>query len=235
VFGPLAVRPDHWDRGVGRLLLEACLPLFEQPEITHAALFTRIEPKNIHLYSQHGFWPGSLTAITAKQVDSPPGAPPAFRTFAELKATETALADCRRITDALHSGLDLEQEIRAVSEQGLGDTIFVGEEDAPAGIAVCHVGEGSEAGPGACYVKFAAVTSGEGAAGRFGLLLDACEAYAGGRGLTRLVTGINMGREHASRMVLDRGFRTLALGAAMHRPNEPAWDRSGAYVLDDRR
>jgi hypothetical protein len=122
-----------------------------------------------------------------------------------------------------------------VDEQGLGDTVLVDGDDEVTGLAVCHAGAGSEAGPGTCYVKFAAAGSGEGAAGRFERLLDACEAYAIGRGLPRLVIGINMGREHAARIVLGRGYRTLTLGVAMHRPNAPAWDRPDAYVIDDRR
>ena len=69
-LGPLAVHPDHWDRGVGRLLWEARLPLLEEWGVAHAALFTRVEAKNLHLYQTFGFWPGHLTALTAKQPDA---------------------------------------------------------------------------------------------------------------------------------------------------------------------
>jgi hypothetical protein len=51
----------------------------------------------------------------------------------------------------------------AVDTQGLGDTVLLAEADRFAGFAVCHSGGGSEAGSGACYVKFGAVLPGEGA------------------------------------------------------------------------
>jgi GNAT superfamily N-acetyltransferase len=65
LFGPLAVHPDHWDQGVGRLLWEARLPLLDRWGTTLAALFTRAETMNLHLYQKVGFWPGFLTALTA--------------------------------------------------------------------------------------------------------------------------------------------------------------------------
>lgn len=46
-------------------------------------------------------------------------------------------------------------EIEAVDAQGLGDMLLLLEDDL-AGFAVCHTGPGTEAGSGACYVKFAA-------------------------------------------------------------------------------
>lgn len=236
LLGPLAVRPDHWDRGVGRLLWEARLPLLESWGTTHAALFTRAETKNVHLYQAFGFWPGSLTALTAKQLDRAPG-PGVPHTFSELPASarEAALAECRELTDSLYPGLDLETEIRAVAVQMLGDTILLEDEDGIRGFAVCHAGAGSEAGPGTCYVKFAAVESGEGAPRRFERLLDACERYAAARGLTRVVAGVSTARREAYRTLLDRGHRPFAFGVAMHRPDEPGYDRPDVYALDDRR
>jgi len=236
LLGPLAVRPDHWDGGVGRLLWEARLPLLEKWSTTHAALFTRAETKNIHLYQTFGFWPGLLTALTGKQLDPVPG-PGLVQTFSELStdARAGALADCRQLTDTLYPGLDLEAEIRAVDRQMLGDTILLDDEGGVCGFAVCHAGAGSEAGPGACYLKFAAVRGGEGASRRFERLLDACERFAAARGLTRLLAGVNTGRHEAYRTLLDRGHRPFAYGVAMHRPDAPGYDRPGVYALDDRR
>jgi GNAT superfamily N-acetyltransferase len=237
VFGPLAVHPNYWDHGVGGLLWEVRLPLLDRWGASHAALFTRPETKNVHLYQKFGFWPGFLTALTAKELDTGPRAGASWRTFAELPADARAggLEDCRRLTDAVYPGLDLEREIRVLDAQGLGDTILVDDDDGLGGFAACHAGAGSEAGPGACYVKFAAVAPGEGAPRRFQRLLDACEGYAATRGLTRLVAGVNTGRHEVYRSLLDRGQRPYALGVAMHRPNEPAYDRPGVWVLDDRR
>lgn len=237
VFGPLAVRPDHWDRGIGRQLWEARLPLLERWGVAHASLFTRPEPKNIHLYQSFGFWPGFLTALTAKQLSDGPAGTPGWHGLAGLGADEraTAVEQCRRLTDAIHPGLDLRREIDAVAVQGVGDTLLVEEGGALRAFAVCHAGTGSEAGSGTCYVKFAAVVPGSGAGRRFERLLDACESYAAGRGLSRLVAGVNTARREAYRTLLERQHRPFAFGVAMHRPYEPAYDRPGLYVLDDRR
>jgi GNAT superfamily N-acetyltransferase len=237
VFGPLAVHPDYWNRGVARRLIEACLPRLESGGVTHASLFTRAEPKNVHLYQSSGFWPGSLTALIGRELETVPPTDVPFRTFAELGKGEQrdALTDLRRITDALHGGLDLEREIRAVDTLGLGDAVLVEDDSSVAGFAVCHVGAGSEAGPGTCYVKFGAVASGDDAPRLFQRLLDGCESYAKGRGMSRVSAGINLGREQACRIAIGRGYRTSVLGVAMHRPSDPAWDRPDAYVIDDRR
>ena len=228
VFGPLTVRPDFWNRGVARLLWAACDDLIEGWGVTHTGLFTRPEPKNVHLYQSLDFWPGSLTALTAKELGATAPGPAA-------DARADVLDDCRRVSDAVYPGLDLEREIRAVHDQGLGSTVVVHDGEVPAGFAVCHAGEGTEAGPGACYVKFAAVRPGEEAPARLTRLLDAVETYAGAAGATRLVAGVNTARHGAWRLLLDRGHRTLAFGVAMHRRNEPAYDRADAWVLDDRR
>jgi GNAT superfamily N-acetyltransferase len=231
VFGPLAVRPDHWGRGVARALWEACLPLLDEWRVAHTALFTRGEPKNVHLYQTWGFWPGALTAITVKELSRRPEGE-VGRTFGGLaeEGRRDALEECRRIAAAIEPGLDLEREIHEVAAQGLGATVL--GDDA---FAVCHAGSGSEAGPDTCYVKFAAVAPGADAAARLERLLDACEGYAAARGLSRLVAGVDTARREAYRCLLDRGHRSLVLGVAMHRPDGPAYDRPGVYALDDRR
>jgi GNAT superfamily N-acetyltransferase len=237
LFGPLAVHPAFWDQGVGRSLWEARLPLLDRWSTTHAALFTRAEARNVHLYQKFGFWPGFLTALTTKHLDTSHRGGVPWPTFAELPVAvrADALADCRELTNTVYPGLDLEREIRALDQQELGDTILVAADNELSGFAVCHAGTGSEAGPGTCYVKFAAVAGGADAPRRFERLLDACEAYAVGRGLSRLLVGVNTGRHAAYRILLNRGHRPFVLGVAMHRPNEPAYDRPDVYVLDDRR
>ncbi|MGE5272405.1 MAG: GNAT family N-acetyltransferase [Verrucomicrobiota bacterium] len=229
VFGPLAVHPDHWNRGVGRRLWEARLPLLNRWGMTHAGLFTRPDTRHIHLYQTYDFWPGFLTALTAKEVgEGEPADAPA-------EATADALAACRSLADGVYPGLDLEREIRAVDAQRLGGTVLVDDEDGLAGFAVCHVGRGSEGGPDTCFVKFAAARPGTGAADRFAQMLDAVEGYARTAGASRLTAGVNLGRHGAYRALLARGHRPLAFGIAMHRANEPAYDRSDAWVIDDRR
>jgi hypothetical protein len=105
--------------------------------------------------------------------------------------------------------------------------------DALIGLAVCHCGPQTEAGSGACYVKFGAVRSGPQATAHFAELLSACESLAARHGLAQLSAGVNTARREAYQQMLAAGFRTTVQGLAMHRPDEAAYNRPGVYVVDD--
>jgi GNAT superfamily N-acetyltransferase len=234
-FGPLTVRPDLWDRGIARRLLEATMTLFDRWGTRHVGLFTFAHsPKHLALYQKFGFWPRFLTPVMSRPVPPKPPAP-GIATYAGLPESQRGdcLHACRDVTEAIYQGLDLEREIRAVHDQGLGDTVLLYDDMALAGFAVCHCGPGSEAGSSACYVKFGAVRPGPDAAVVFDRLLDACEALAAARGEARLVAGVNTARHEAYRQMIARGFRIAFQGVAMQRPNEPGYNRPDVYVLDD--
>jgi GNAT superfamily N-acetyltransferase len=234
-FGPLTVRPDLWDRGVGRRLLEPTMACFAAWGTTLAGLFTfPHSAKHVALYGAYGFHPRFLTAVMATAV-RPPDTPPPWHAYGAAPAGERDAwrARCRALTDAIHAGLDLGDEIAAVATQGLGETVLVGDASDLAAFAVCHVGAGSEAGSGCCYVKFGAAAPGPRAARDFQALLDACHAFAHARGAARLVVGINLAREHAYRLALACGFRTEIQGVALHRPNDPGYSRPDVYAIDD--
>ena len=63
-------------------------------------------------------------------------------------------------------------------------------------------------------------------------LLDAIEARARSRGTTPMA-GVNLAREDACERMLARGYRTVIQRVAMHRPNDPGYDRRDSCVLDD--
>ena len=146
---------------------------------------------------------------------------------------EGVLLAWRQVTDAIYEGLDVGLEVRAVAHQGLGDTVLLRNDGKLAGLAVCHYGPGTEAGSGACYVKFGAVRPSPTARQDFDRLLDACEEMAVEERLSRLVGGVNTARHEAYRQMLDRGFRIDSQGVAMQRPNEPGYNRPGVYLIDD--
>lgn len=232
-FGPLSVHPDAWDKGVARRLLERTMEIFAAWGTRHQGLFTFPQsPKHVALYRKFGFSARFLTAIMAKPVRAPARRPEWTR-FSDAPDRERPIRECRALTDAVYEGLDLARELRAVSEQGLGETILVRERGELAGLAVCHTGAGTEAGSDTCYVKFAAVPPGRDASARFHRLLDACDAFAAVAGMRRIVAGVNMARDEAYGIMLERGFRTFLQGVAMQRPNEEAFNRPGVYVVDD--
>jgi predicted N-acetyltransferase YhbS len=234
-LGPITVRPDVWDRGIGRRLTEALVSLLSQWEVRLAGLFTGPQsPKHLGLYQKFGFRPRYLTAVMSKPVQSARPALP-WELYSQLSESErrACLRDCRRITDSLFDGLDLTSEIRAIAAQDLGDTVLLRQDSGLVAFAACHQGAQTEAGSGTCYVKFAAAQPGDATARRFETLLAACESFAAPKGARRLVAGVNTARQEAYERMLQDGFRTDVLGIAMHRPNEPGFSRKGVYVLDD--
>jgi predicted N-acetyltransferase YhbS len=236
-FGPLSVRPDLWDRGIGSRLLEPVLDAFALWDVRQAGLFTfASSPKHLGLYQKHGFWPGALTAVTAKAPTPPTTC--AYMLFSSESPArrERVLDETRALTDDVFTGLDLGRELVAAREQAIGDTLLLRREGVLEGMALCHCGSGSEAGGDTCYVKFAAVRPGDGAPERFERLLDACEAFAEESGLGRLVAGVNTGRVDAYRRLLARGFHTELLGVSMRlRPEASHFDTPEHYVIDDLR
>ncbi|MGH9691999.1 MAG: GNAT family N-acetyltransferase [Candidatus Acidiferrales bacterium] len=234
-FGPLTVRPELWNQHIARSLLVSTMDLFEKWKVREAGLFTFAHsPKHIGLYQKFGFWPRFLTAIMSKDVNKRDASSTKYSSLNEHDRAEV-LSACRKLTDSIHEGegLDVTSEIRSVRDQNLGETILMWGGDSLDAFAVCHCGEGTEAGKNTCYVKFAAVRPGPGAENNFDRLLDSCEALAAERGLRRMEAGVNLGRSGAYRHMLQRGFRTEIQGVAMHKPDSAAYNRPDVFVLDD--
>ena len=233
-FGPLTVKPELWNKGVAQSLLAATMDLFESWKVREAGLFTFAQSgRHVHLYQKFGFWPRFLTAIQAKPIGAVRSG--AWSRYSELSDNqrEEALRACRDLTDSIFEGLDVTREIRSIQEQSLGDTVLLWGGDAVDAFAVCHCGQGTEAGANVCYIKFAAVKPGPNSEKVFGRLLDACEALGAERGMKRLEAGVNLNRSQAYRALLERGFRTEIQGVAMHRADLPAYNRPDVFILDD--
>jgi len=234
-FGPLTIRPDFWDRGVGSLLVTPALECFQRWGTTQAGLFTFADSqKHIGLYQKFGFWPRFLTTLMSKPVEQRECLLPTteFSTVPEGQRQDIIEA-CKRLTDSVYEGIDVSAEIAAVRAQRLGDTIFLWDDGLIVGLAVCHWGAGTEAGSNVCYVKFGTVQPGEAAKSHFLGLLEACESAAAHRGFSRLVAGVNTSRHHAYRQMMAYGFRTQLQGVVMQRPNEPGYNRQDVYLIDD--
>jgi len=236
-FGPLTVRPDLWDQGVGHKLVAAATALFDSWGVTHAGLFTFAHSaKHQRFYQKHGFWPRFLTHIMSKAVAVAPAKAKLqwgrYSYFAPERKAEL-LKDCRELTSSIYDGLDVEREIRSVDAQKLGETVLVGEDARLQGLAVCHAGAGTEAGSGRCYVKFAAVRPGAAAGRNFSRLLRACEAFALEAETSKLIAGVNLARHRAYRAMLGMGFRTDICGVVMDRDNRPGYNRPSVYLVDD--
>ncbi len=234
-FGPLTIRPDLWDRGIARRLLEPTMDLFARWGTKQAGLFTFPDsPKHIALYEKYGFRRQALTPVMAKAVGGAAGGGQ-WSTFSAIPRPCRAptLSACRALTEAIYPGLDVQSEIRAVCDQRIGETVLVREGRELVAFAVCHQGAGSEAGSGVTFIKVGAARPGRDAPGHFERLLAACEALAQVRGSKQLVAGINVARSQAYQIMRRHGFETTFEGVAMHRPDAPGHNRPDCFVIDD--
>ena len=234
-FGPLTVDPACWSQGIAKRLMEPTVELFDSWGTRHAGLFTFAQSAlHVGLYQRFGFWPRFLTAVMSRPVRPPAPAHLGAR-MSDLagEAKASALASVRDLTDAVYPGLDVTREIESVLSQGLGDVVLIDDTAALQGVAICHIGAGTEAGGGNCYVKFGAVRPGKLAARHFELLLDACYRLAADKGAAGLSAGVNAGRDKAWQALVQRGFRVGMQGVTMHRPNDAGYSHSDSYVIDD--
>jgi GNAT superfamily N-acetyltransferase len=234
-FGPMSVLPERWDQGIGSRLMEATVALFDQWGTAHAGLFTFAHsPKHHVLYQKFGFWPRFLTPVMTKTPMARRPSPQAIR-YTELPPTERARAldACRELTSSAFEGLDLEREIHAVGSQGLGEVLLLDDSSGLAGMAICHLGAGTEAGSRGCYIKFGLVRPGQGAEARFSALLDLCEALAAEQGADHVELGVNAGRREAYAALMARGYRAELVGVSMHRANEHGYNRPDIWLIDD--
>jgi GNAT superfamily N-acetyltransferase len=234
-FGPLTIDPEFWGSGAAPALLERTVALFARWRLKHTGLFTfSSSPKHVGLYGKFGFHPRFLTPVVARVAQSGPKR--GWRVLSSLAPDErsAAIAACRALAGRIFPGLDLTSEVESVATQRLGDTVLVGSIARQDAFAVCHVGAGSEAGSGTCYVKFGAARPGRETARSFRRLLDAIDAFALERAAPRVTFGVNAAREEAYREIARRGYRAdRVLGVVMERRTTAGYNRPGVFVLDD--
>jgi len=234
-MGPLTILPDLWNRGIAKLLIGPVLGTFDHRGCRHTGLFTfASSQKHVGLYQGYGFWPRFLTVLMSRAVQER-GTNPAYVRYADVTedVRRRLIHTCFQITDRIFTGLDLTQEIAAVHGHSLGHTLFLGQGGEVDGLAVCHLGPGTEAGEDTCYIKFGAVRPGPDAGETFDRLIRACDHLAAARGMSRLTAGVNTARRHAYVRMLKRGFAIENLGIAMERPDEAGYNRPDVYVIDD--
>jgi predicted N-acetyltransferase YhbS len=233
--GPITVRPDLWDHGIGRFLMEPVTDLLDSWGSKLAGLVTYPQsPKHVAFYQKFDFWPRSLSVIMSRVVTQSPrlGQGALFSLLPE-EQKQTCLDDIRDLTGSIYPGLDLTNEIRIVDTQHFGDTVLMWDGGRLEGMAVCHIGAGTEAGGGNCYVKFGAVRSGPAADRSFASLLEICGCLGAAHGATQLVAGVNTSRREAYGAMLGHSFKIERLNVAMHRPDERGYSRPGVFVMDD--
>lgn len=240
-FGPLAVRPDLWNSGIGGKLVAAAVDKFESDGISSLGLFTFADsPKHLGLYHKFGFCSRFLTPLMEKKIESNMTRTyfKNYRRFSKIAQNDRsqALDEIRALTEPLYPGLDLSREIQLVDDFKMGETLLVFDESRNlAAFAICQTGAGTEAGLDRCYIKFGASRIGPKASNDFTSLLKACESYAAESKVSILEAGMNLSHDAAFDVMLRNKFQISFIGVNMQKPNEPAYNRRETFVIDDLR
>jgi GNAT superfamily N-acetyltransferase len=137
-MGPLAVRPDAQDGGVGKLIVRAGRDWLEHAGARVIGLETMPRTMdNIGFYSGLGFEPGRLTLTVT--FSSAPAEHAALLLGRQRVAEKREwIAACRRLTDAVRPGYDFSREIELTDELALGDTLLFAPGGELRGFALYH-------------------------------------------------------------------------------------------------
>jgi GNAT superfamily N-acetyltransferase len=137
-MGPLCVRPDSQGMGAGKIIVQAGMSWLRRNGATVIGLETMPRTMdNIGFYSSLGFLPGHLTVtltLDAAASDHP------LQLLSQLHGPQHAQAidACRQLTARVLPGYDFTRELELTDRLGLGDTVLLGDVNAPSGFAVYH-------------------------------------------------------------------------------------------------
>jgi GNAT superfamily N-acetyltransferase len=137
-MGPLAVRPDRQNEGLGKTIVRAGLDWLR----SHGARIIGLEtmPRtvdNIGFYSRLDLVPRHLTVTLTRDVPRKPVA------MGELLSGSGAdylrvLAECRELTKRLVPGVDFTRELQLTGDLQIGDTTLVRKDGRLIGFALWH-------------------------------------------------------------------------------------------------
>jgi predicted N-acetyltransferase YhbS len=231
-FGPLTVRPDLWDRGVASRLMTATTEIFDARDVTWSGLFTFGDSaKHVGLYSKFGFEPQDVTTLFRRPVSGRKAG--GWSTLEAALDPEAVMDECAEICGQIYDGFDPRREMQAVLDQRLGEVVVLDGSDRIDGFAICHIGAGTEAGSGNCYVKLGLVRPHGDSDAFFRRLLEACDTVAGLRGATSLLAGMNRDRAGAHAAMGEAGFEAGMQGLVMTRPDARGYNREDVFLIDD--
>ncbi|MHB1223067.1 MAG: GNAT family N-acetyltransferase [Gemmatimonadaceae bacterium] len=137
-MGPLAVRPDAQESGLGKRVVMAGVHWLQQVGARVIGLETMPRTMdNIGFYSNLGFEPERLTitlTLPAAADDAP------AHLLGRVRESEKAgwLAHCRRLTASVRPGYDFTREIELTDQLALGDTLLLVRDGELRGFALYH-------------------------------------------------------------------------------------------------
>jgi GNAT superfamily N-acetyltransferase len=139
-MGPLAVRPDRQEQGIGRTIVQTAIDWLVAQGATTVGLETMPRTvDNIGFYSRLGFAPQHLTVTVTGDTAHRKLEDKAIRVGELPPAERTAMIGrCRERLQQSVPGYDYSREMELTAEIGLGDTVVVTGPHGIAGFAVFH-------------------------------------------------------------------------------------------------
>ena len=218
VFGPMAVHPDHQRKGIARQLMDSTLKDLKAEGIKKVGLFT-FPGSEAHedLYIKtFGFEKKNLNPIrgkTAEKKELPSENSVVLYSQLGTEERDEILQKAKTLTAKLDSNLSLSNEIKSTTGKW-SETLFVlNEEKSICGLAICHYGEGSEAGDKTLLIKFG--MGDPDMPGTDNLLLTACENLTVEKGMTTINAGIDASIEDERKILEENGFDIECLAGVM--------------------
>lgn len=137
-MGPLAVRPDRQNQGMGTLMVQAGIDWLKNRRATVIGLETMPRTvDNIGFYSRLGFAPRYLTVTLTRDLAERSGRVPSLLSTAPAGVSATLEASSR-LTARIVPGADFSRELVLTHELHLGDTTLAWRGSHLAGFALWH-------------------------------------------------------------------------------------------------
>lgn len=206
-MGPLAVRSDWQDRGIGTEMLRSGITWLQGLGVRTLGLETMPRTiENIGFYSRLGFEPGMMTVTLTRDLPTAArGGIAEPEPLSPAVGERTAqLEECRRLADELSSGIDFTREFALTHELRLGDAVLIRGGGALTAFALYHsaplaAGRASEE---LRVLKLVAVDP-----KAFLMVVAGVEAAATRLRLPRVALRCQTGFRPAYRALIERGYR----------------------------
>lgn len=203
-MGPLAVRPDRQNEGLGKTIVRAGLDWLR----SHGARTIGLEtmPRtvdNIGFYSRLDLVPRHLTVTLTRDV---PRKPAAMGELLSGSGTDylRVLAECRELTKRLEPGVDFTRELQLTGDLQIGDTTIVRKDGRLIGFALWHSAPLAEGRPRDEVRVLKLVAENLDA---FGSVIHGVQAATLGEGLRRISVRCQTSFGDAYSHLIAEGFR----------------------------
>ncbi len=205
-MGPLAVRTDRQEMGIGRTIVSTAVEWLKRTGATTIGLETMPRTvENIGFYGRLGFAPGHLTVTMTGEASRRRVAGGSITLGRLVGADRVSLTErCTMRLAASAPGYDFTREIELTHELGLGDTVVLEKSGEVTGFAVWHSAPLAAERPAEelRVLKLFADSS-----GTFERLLLSLEGLAARAHLPRVAIRTQTADVTAYRLLIARGYR----------------------------